>query len=344
MNGVVGWRDAPVEGYMPDQRLREPLNFGDIVGQEIALAILKASLASGRIAHAYMFRGPSGSGKATTGRVFARYLLCSKVAEGKSQEPCGSCPSCVRFAYGTHPDFFDVGEDRRTIKIEESHQIIEDSMKKPFLAPRKVFLLRDVENMTREASNALLKALEEPPSSTCFILTSSNPAAVPDTVISRCQAVPFRPLPVKALVHIISSIRDVAPDVALEAARFANGSVEKALLILDARDQCGSATLLEGALAESPVVAAERYSHMDPETQRQFLDLLGVELEKRLELSLESQNEEGAKDRSFRFCRECLLSVMRAKWRLERNVSPYLTFAGLLFELRRLSAKEKRSE
>lgn len=330
---------------MTDQGLREPLNFGEIAGQEIAVAVLKASLASGRIAHAYMFRGPSGSGKATTGRVFARYLLCSKVAEGKSQEPCGDCPSCVRFAYGTHPDFFDVGEGRRTIRIEESHQLIEDSMKKPFLGPRKVFLLRDVENMTREASNALLKALEEPPPSTCFILTSSNPAGVPDTVISRCQAVPFRPLPVKALVDIILSIRDVTPDIALEAARFADGSVEKALLILDARHGgCGSPTLLDEALAESPVVGAERYSRMDFESQRQFLEALGVELEKCLELSLESQNKEGAEDRDFRFYRECLLSVMRARRRLERNVSPFLTFAVFLLELRQLSAKEKRSE
>lgn len=344
----MGRRDRPIEGHMPDQNLREPLRFGDIVGQELAIAVLRASLTSGRLAHAYMFRGPSGCGKATTGRVFARYLLCSEVSEGKSQEPCGQCPSCVRFSYGTHPDFFDVGKGQRTIKIEDSHQMIEDSMKKPFLASRKVFLLRDVENMTREASNALLKALEEPPPSTCFVLTSSNPAAVPDTVISRCQAVPFRPLPVKALVHIISGLRDVTPGVALEAARFAAGSVEKALLLLDAQDgACGSHTLLEEALGESPIVQAERYSHMDAEGQRQFLDSLGVDLEKCLELSLESQSEEtkkGANEGNFRFYRDCLLSVMKAKRRLERNVSPFLTFAGLFFELRQLSSQEKRSE
>ncbi|MBE3520142.1 MAG: DNA polymerase III subunit delta' [Firmicutes bacterium] len=328
--------------------MSEPSRFGDIVGQDLAIAVLRASLTSGRLAHAYIFRGPSGCGKATTGRVFARYLLCSRVSEGKSEEPCGQCPSCVRFSYGTHPDFFDVGKDQRTIKIEDSHQMIEDSMKKPFLASRKVFLLRNVENMTREASNALLKALEEPPPSTCFILTSSNPAAVPDTVISRCQSVPFRPLPVKALVHIISGLRDVTPDEAIEAARFAAGSVEKALLLLDARNGLrGFATLLEDALAESPIVQAERYSHMDAGAQTQFLDALQVELEKRLELSLEAQSEETkreAKEGDFRFYRECLLSIMKAKRRLERNVSPFLTFAGLFFELKELSAQEKRSE
>ena len=229
--------------------------------------------------------------------------------------------------------------------IDESHQIIEDSVKRPYLAPRKVFLLRDVENMTREAANALLKALEEPAPSTCFILTSSNAARVPDTVLSRCQVIPFRPLPVKVLVDIVSGVPGLTPDIALEAARFAGGSVEKTLLILERWRAAESAEhiSLGDIFLESPVMAAERYSRMDPESQSQFLEWLAIELEKSLELSVESRDSGGRQGAGLRFYRECLLSVMRARRRLDRNVSPFLTFAGLFLELRHLLEREKGS-
>lgn len=330
---------------MYEVRSREPLNLDEVIGQDVAVSVLRASLESGRLAHAYLFCGPSGTGKVTTAKAFARHLLCGGVEVGKARKPCGSCFSCRSLDQGRHPDFFLIGEDRKTIGIERSHQVIQDSMKKPFLSKTKVFVLRDVENMTREAANALLKVLEEPPPSSCFILTTSNAAGVPDTVLSRCQAVPFRPLTTQDLVRVILQRRDVEPGRALKAARLAAGSVDRALLLLDLLNgQAEMSVKLEQIRDRSPVTNAEECSRLDPDRQRQVLDGLAVQLESYLDVVLETEDAGGHGDCGgiFRY-HDCLAEVAGARKRIERNVSPFLTFAVLFLRLRKL-LREKGSE
>lgn len=313
-----------------------------LIGQDLAVAVLKASLESGRIAHAYLFRGPDGTGKATAARLFASYLLCLAVSDGSSRDPCGRCPSCRLFMSGSHPDLFHSGSEEGAIGIEHSHKMIEDSMKKPFLARRKVFIIENAENMTREASNAMLKVLEEPAVSSCFVLTTSNAASVPETILSRCQLVPFRALRVADIVEIILRHQNVDRERAVEAAVFAAGSVARALFLLDFVDGAAQTPIaLERIERESPVILAETFSRMDTVVQGRVLDALAINLEKLLWDAIEAgETPDESQDRAEIY-RRCLLSVVGARRDLERNVSPFLVFVTLCLNMRRLLARAK---
>ena len=162
-------------------------------GQDISACLLRSILSSGRIAHAYFFKGPRGSAKDIVALDFARSLLCENAGTGGLF--CGECRSCLDVEKNNHPDLHIIDKNGASIKIKSSHEILKEAFNKPYRMRRKVFLIRDAESMTLEAANALLKILEEPPEYVTFILTSSNPTAIPETVLSRCQVIPSSRIP-----------------------------------------------------------------------------------------------------------------------------------------------------
>ena len=157
-----------------------------IKGQVLAERMLRGVLKTNRIAPAYLFSGPEGTGKVLAALQFAKALNCEKGG-------CEECPSCVRIDEGTHPDVkvISVQPDKSSIGIEQVRGMQKEAYLKPFMSRAKVYIIENAERMTEEASNSLLKILEEPPGQAFFILTTSSPRMLIPTITSRCQAVRF---------------------------------------------------------------------------------------------------------------------------------------------------------
>jgi DNA polymerase-3 subunit delta' len=164
--------------------------FRHILGQERAIHLLQQALASARLAHAYLFYGPPGTGKKLTALQFIKTLYCHSTA----LEACESCLSCRKIATGNHPDVLLIGATGTSIGIEPIRTLQQRLSYKPYESQRMTVLIDGCEGLTPPAANALLKTLEEPPGYALLLLLAGNKEALPLTVVSRCQLVPFHPL------------------------------------------------------------------------------------------------------------------------------------------------------
>ncbi len=181
-----------------------PQGFGEVVGQDHIVTTLRNALASGQIAHAYLFCGPRGTGKTTTARILARALNCEKLTAG---EPCGSCPSCDAISRGAALDLIEM-DAASNRGIEDVRELREKIAYVPSDLQRKVYLLDEVHELTSHAFNALLKTLEEPPPHAVFILATTEVHKLPATIISRCQRYDFHRIPNQAIVGRLREICD----------------------------------------------------------------------------------------------------------------------------------------
>jgi DNA polymerase III subunit delta' len=166
------------------------VTFGAILGQEHALSLLQKALVSARLGHAYLFYGPSGVGKKLTALQFAKFLVC----QSASAEACDTCASCHKMTTGNHPDVFIINPVGAAIRIEHIRAMQRQLSYKPYESQRTIVIIDGCESLTPPAANALLKTLEEPPASALLLLLTSKKDALPLTIISRCQQIPFRPL------------------------------------------------------------------------------------------------------------------------------------------------------
>lgn len=159
----------------------------DIIGQDVPIRILENALRTGHIGHAYLFAGESGVGKELVARLLGRTLNCT--AQGI--EPCGVCQSCLLDQTDNHPDVFFVTPSPNSIRIEQVRNLVRELAHKPYIGPYRIAILRDADRLTLDAANALLKTLEEPPDFCCLLLLTTNPQALPTTILSRCQVLHF---------------------------------------------------------------------------------------------------------------------------------------------------------
>lgn len=228
-------------------RKYRPQSFSLVVGQEEAVAVLKKEVATGKIGHAYLFSGPRGCGKTTVARLLAKAVNC--LAPGEDGEPCGTCESCRNITAGSSLDVVEIdGASNRG--IDEVRELKEHVSLSPFSARFKVYIIDEVHMLTDAAFNALLKTLEEPPSSVVFIFATTEPAKVPATIRSRCQHIPFHRIDAAL---IVTCIRDVAlkegadfDERALwDIAREADGSLRDALSLLEQALSLGTAVSAE---------------------------------------------------------------------------------------------------
>lgn len=196
--------------------------FDNIIGQDKALGLLKSALDSGKNAHAYLFTGPDGVGKATTALRFAAVLECPT-------RGCGDCPECRQVLSGTHPDVTIVKPDGAVLKIRQIREVGRTIGFKPFQGLRKIYIIEDVNMMNDESANALLKNLEEPPDFVVFVLTAPGADGLLPTIVSRCQEIAFASIK-PALIEdwLISKHRQTREKAGVLAA-LANGSAGKAL-------------------------------------------------------------------------------------------------------------------
>ena len=201
--------------------------FSNILGHERAVAFLARVIEGDRLAHAYLFSGPEGVGKATVARAMAAGLLCT---DSSALAPCGHCPGCRQFASGNHPDFLHIRPAGASIKISEIRAIKKQLAFSPFAGGKRIILVEEAQTMRREAGNSLLKMLEEPPPDNLFLLVAADAEPVLPTILSRCQVIAFAP-PADDLAADI--IRIHAPEIdeqaALTLARLSEGCPGRAL-------------------------------------------------------------------------------------------------------------------
>ena len=227
--------------YQVIARKWRPQTFGDLVGQQHVTETLKNAIRNNRVAHAYIFSGARGVGKTTAARILAKALNCVK---GPAPEPCGECDSCKEIAAGTSLDVIeiDAASNRGIDQIRELREMVKYA---PASSRSKVVILDEAHMLTGEASNALLKTLEEPPDRAIFVMATTQPEDLADTIRSRSQHFHFRALTFAEISGRLKEIAEkenlqIEPGAMAVIARMAEGSLRDALSLLEqARAYCG---------------------------------------------------------------------------------------------------------
>src|SRR5580692_11403979 len=210
--------------------------FDEVIGQDHVAQTLKKAIASGRIAHAYLFCGTRGVGKTSMARILAKALNCHK-SDGPTTEPCGKCSSCVAIARGDDIDVIEIDAASNT-GVDNVREIIENAQYRPARSRFKVYIIDEVHMLSKSAFNALLKTLEEPPSHVKFILATTEPEKVLPTILSRCQRYDFRNIPTREIAGHLKNISkqekiEADEDALLLVAKAGAGSMRDALSLLD---------------------------------------------------------------------------------------------------------------
>ena len=236
--------------YQVLARKWRPQVFDAVVGQDPVTRTLRNALASGRVAHAYLFTGPRGVGKTTTARLLAKALACTARTE---TEACGACPSCLDFASGAPVDVLEIDAASNT-SVDDIRTLRENVKYAPARGRFKVYIVDEVHMLSGAAFNAFLKTLEEPPAHVVFILATTDPKKIPATVLSRCQRFDFRPIPPEllaaSLTHILEEERvPFEPGALPILIRAAEGSLRDALSLLDTAIAYGEGKLDEAGVA-----------------------------------------------------------------------------------------------
>ncbi len=209
------------------------MSWEEIRGQDGAISFLKNILIKRKLSGAYLFVGPEGVGKRLTAKNFAKILNCQR--RKASFDCCDECLSCVKVDNFNHPDvdWIETPRDAQKISIEQVRNIKRGIALKPYEGRIKIYVILKAELLTEEASNCILKTLEEPPTSALLILTTSDMRRLLPTIISRCQIVKFSSLPVEEVEEILKSCHNQPPEVATFLANFCEGRLGEAIKLKD---------------------------------------------------------------------------------------------------------------
>lgn len=220
--------------YIVLARKYRPQSFSEVYAQDHVTKILQSAIASKRIAHAYLFSGPRGVGKTSLARIMAKSLNCE---HGPTTQPCNKCTNCVEITSGVSPDVIEIDGASNT-GVDDIRELQRELMYAPSGAQYKIYIIDEVHMLSKNAFNALLKTLEEPPENVIFIFATTEPHKVLPTILSRCQRYDFKRIPVDA---IVARLKDLCQQEGITMdeesmyliARKADGGLRDALSLLD---------------------------------------------------------------------------------------------------------------
>ncbi|KXS47816.1 DNA polymerase III subunit gamma/tau [Halanaerobium congolense] len=288
-------------------RKYRPENFNDLIGQDQVKQTLKNALKNDRVAHAYLFAGPRGTGKTSTAKVFAKSLNCANPSP--NFEPCGECNSCQRIEKGNSLDVIEI-DAASNRGIDEIRELREKVKFYPGEGKYKVYIIDEVHMLTKGAFNALLKTLEEPPESVVFILATTEPHEVITTIMSRCQRFDFTLLTLNNLKQRLEYIAasegyEIEKEALDILARSARGGMRDAISLLDQAisfsDGQLSAEKITRMLGRINKTDLKQFLvHLSKKQSQQALELLNKQLESGLGI-------ERFSDELIEYCRELLL-------------------------------------
>ena len=220
--------------YQALYRQWRPLSFADMVGQENVARTLQNALEQGRLAHAYLFCGPRGTGKTSAAKILAKAVNCEN---GSSREPCNQCDACLGIQAGRVMDVLEI-DAASNRGIDDIRELREKVRYSPVEVRHKVYIIDEVHMLSQEAFNALLKTLEEPPSRVMFILATTEPHKLPATIISRCQCLDFHLIGISEIAGRLrqvtaSSGRTISEQALFLIAEEAAGGLRDALSLLE---------------------------------------------------------------------------------------------------------------
>lgn len=273
--------------YLVLARKLRPQTFEEVIGQRHVTQTLQNAITQNRLAHALIFSGPRGVGKTSIARILAKAVNCQ---EGPTSTPCNVCESCVAITAGNFADVMEIdGASNRG--IDEIRSLRENCRFRPVAGRFRVYIIDEVHMLTKEAFNALLKTLEEPPEHVFFIMATTEPHKIPATIHSRCQHYEFRRIPIQALADYLNQIvtkegLGMDKDCTLLIAREADGSVRDSLSLLDqaaaygvrtAEEMCEAFGLLNSQILERICTALLRKDVSAVFTLMHELHLRGVE-------------------------------------------------------------------
>ena len=230
--------------YQSLYRKYRPQGPDEVLGQDHVIRALTGAIREGRLAHAFLFCGPRGTGKTSTARILAKMVNCER---GPTAEPCGTCDQCVRIREGQHLDVVEIDAASHG-GVDDARDLREKAPTAPVQGREKVYIIDEAQRLSREAFDALLKVFEEPPPGVRFVLATTEPHKMPATIVGRCQRFDFRRVPVEEVAEHLVRVAEregmtVAPDAALAIARQTEGSVRDALSLLDQASVLGAGSV-----------------------------------------------------------------------------------------------------
>jgi len=273
--------------YQVIARRYRPRTFEDVVGQESAGITLRNAIVQSRLAHAYLFAGPRGVGKTSMARIFAKALNCPRACDRSRPEaewalPCDECEACRAIHAGEDLDVLEIdGASYRG--IEDVRDIVENVKFTPARSPYKIFIIDEVHMLTREAFNALLKTLEEPPAHVKFVFATTEAHKIPETVLSRCQRFDFRPIGEADIVRRLEQIcrgEAVEPEPGLleKIARYGRGGLRDAQTLLDQAITFSQSDVAPGV---RPILRAGDLERITGRLPEALIDLVAAAIESR---------------------------------------------------------------
>jgi DNA polymerase-3 subunit gamma/tau len=242
---------AEEKQYQSLYRKYRPQTPDEVLGQEHVVRALVGAVREGRLAHAFLFCGPRGTGKTSTARILAKMVNCES---GPTPEPCGKCEQCLRIADGSHLDVVEIDAASHG-GVDDARELRERAPTAPALSREKVYIIDEAQRLSREAFDALLKVFEEPPPGVRFVLATTEPHKMPATIVGRCQRFEFRRATTDVIAdHLVRVAGEEGIKLSAEAAeavaRQSEGSFRDALSVLDQASVLGGSEIGEEVLAQ----------------------------------------------------------------------------------------------